>query len=83
MLAALNEGFAGLWQALPISGKVTIPLADTKTNVSNFGFIGVVTTKPLVPGFPVIVNGDYSLYCPELGQYVLPEQTNIQNILPI
>ena len=85
MLSALDNGFAGLWQALPTPG-VSASLPASASGVSNnstFGFIGVFTTKPLTPGHACLVMGDYSIYCPSLAAFVKPEQTNIQNILPI
>jgi len=85
MFAALSEGFSGLWQSLPTPGvSASIPsTASAVSNASTFGFIGVFTTKPLTPGHACLVMGDYSIYCPSLGAFVKPEQTNIQNILPL
>lgn len=85
MFSALSNGFEGLWQSLPTPGVgASVPsTASAVANNSNFGFIGVVTTRPLTPGHACLVMGDYSIYCPSLGAFVKPEQTNIQNILPI
>lgn len=55
------------------------------TSVSNFGpGIGVVTTAivtGIAPPLPVIVNADFSCWCPTLGAYVRPEDTNLMTKL--
>lgn len=85
MFAALSEGFSGLWQSLPTPGvSAAIPsTASAVSSMSTYGYIGVFTTKPLTPGHACLVMGDGSIYAPSLGAFVLPENTNVNNILPL
>lgn len=90
MLAALDCGFENTWQASASSGTGgTTPsiLASSVANLSesNFGPSAGVTTTATISGvaapLPVLVMADYSLWCPVLGTYVRPEDTNLKTKL--
>ena len=84
-MLALEEFFENTWQAAASSGSggttPSIPNGVVNLTMSNFGPNTGVTTVGLVNGIstalPVLVNADFSLWCPVLGIYVRPEQTNL------
>jgi len=84
-MLALDEFFENTWQAAASSGTggttPSIPNCGSNPTMSNFGPNTGVTTVGLVNGvstnLPVTVNADFSLWCPVLGVYVRPEQTNL------
>jgi len=89
-MLGLDEFFENTWQSVASSGSGgTTPShpATTLQNVtmSNFGPNPGVTTVGIVNGIsttlPVLVNADFSLWCPVLGVFVAPEQTNLMTKL--
>lgn len=84
-MLAIDEFFENTWQVATSSGGGTSPSHPSQSlqnvTMSNFGPTVGVTTVGLVNGvstaLPVQVNADYSLWCPVLGVFVAPEQTNL------
>lgn len=87
-MLAINEFFENTWQVAASSGTGgTTPSVQASGSgqvsrtLSNFGPNTGVTTVGLVDGlstaFPVLVMADYSLWCPVLGRFVKPEETNL------
>ena len=85
-MLAIEEFFENTWQVTASSGSGGTTPSRPSTSLqnvtmSNFGPNAGVTTVGLVNGIstalPVLVNADYSLWCPVLGVFVLPEQTNL------
>jgi hypothetical protein len=87
-MLAINEFFENTWQVATSSGAGGLPpsvqqnsVSQTNRTLSNFGPVVGVTTVGVVDGlstaFPVLVMADYSLWCPVLGRFVKPEETNL------
>lgn len=88
-MLAIDEFFENTWQSVASSGSggttPSHPAATQNLTMSNFGPNPGVTTVGLVNGIstalPVLVNADFSLWCPVLGVFVAPEQTNLMTKL--
>lgn len=85
-MLGLDEFFENTWQAAISSGTGGQAPSHPATSVqnvtmSNFGpNTGVVTTATIsgiAAPLPVLVNADFSLWCPVLGVFVAPENTNL------
>jgi len=90
-MLAISEFFENTWQSVTYSGSNNsvlsqLPTTAASITMSNFGpagsgVFGVTTTQTIngvASPLPVLVMADYSLWCPILGAYVSPEQTNFK-----